>query len=105
MVEQATFAAVPHVLESSISEHLSNHHRKTIEHLFNHQGATSVHWREVLSLLNAIWTVEKKRNDKLLITVGDEIFTIDPPKHQELDIQMIVDLRHMLKAAGYAPVE
>ncbi len=105
MVEQATFAAVPHVLESSMSEHLSPHHRTTIEHLFNHQGATSLHWREVLSLLNAVGTVKEKHNDKLLVTMGGEIITIDPPKHQELDMQLIVDLRHMFKAAGYAPAE
>lgn len=28
---------------------------------------------------------------------------LDPPEGKDIDVQMVVDLRHMLTAAGYVP--
>jgi hypothetical protein len=38
------------------------------------------------------------------VTVGDETEVFERPRHKDLDTQLVVDLRRMLKNAGYAPV-
>jgi len=86
-----------------MTEHLSNHHRNTLENLFNHERSGNIHWREIESLLEAVGTVEERHNDKFHITVGDESITIAPPGHGDLDKQLIVDLRRLLKDAGLEP--
>ena len=84
-------------------EHLSNHHRQTPEHVFNHQQAGNIHWREVRSLLEAVGSVEDEHNGKVEIRVGGTTMVIRDPGHREIDRQLIVDLRHALTDAGYAP--
>lgn len=85
-----------------MSEHLSHHHRTTLEHLFDHQRS-NIHWREVRHLLEAVGTVEDEHNGKVKVTVGDDTIVIRDPGHHEIDKQLIVDLRKMLTAAGFGP--
>jgi hypothetical protein len=36
-----------------------------------------------------------------VVTVGAETEVFDRPRHKDIDVQMIVDLRRMLTNAGY----
>ena len=45
--------------------------------------------------------VEETHNGRLLVTLGDETETFEPPRHKGIDTQQVVDLRRMLKGAGY----
>ena len=43
--------------------------------------------------------------EALVVTLGDETETFEPPRHKDIDEQQVVDLRRMLKHAGYTPAE
>lgn len=86
-----------------MAEHLSSHHRDTLRKIFAHPTSRNVEWREVLSLLRAVGTVQEKHNGKLDIAVGPETEVIKPPHGKDVDERMLVDLRRMLSEAGLAP--
>jgi hypothetical protein len=78
-------------------------HRDTVAKLFAHPGGGNVEWREVRSLLDEVGTVTQRHNGKLEVTIGDETEVFDPPRGKDIDEQMVVDLRRMLRNAGLAP--
>ena len=53
-------------------------------------------------MFDAIGTVTV-HGGKVTITVGAERQIFDHPSGKDVDAQMVVDLRHMLTAAGYTP--
>lgn len=80
---------------------LSSHHRDTLEKILRHPAGHNIEWRDVLSLLAAVGAVEESHDGKHLVTLGGETETIEQPQHKDIDTQMVVDLRRMLRAAGY----
>ena len=84
------------------SPHLDNHHRNTLRQIFEHPVSHNIEWHAVTSLFDAIGTVTV-HSGKVTITVGAERQIFDHPSGKDVDAQMVVDLRHMLTAAGYAP--
>jgi hypothetical protein len=81
---------------------LDSHHRATVEKIFSHPTSHNIDWRDVLSLLEAVGTVEEEHDGHYKVTLGPETEMIQP-RHGDIDTQMIVDLRRMLKAAGITP--
>ena len=88
-----------------MDEHLSNHHRDTLAKLFSHPPSGNVEWREIVSLFEAIGSATEEHNGKLKITLGSVTDTIPVPHSKDVDEQTIVDLRRMLRAAGFGPAE
>lgn len=84
-------------------EHLSGHHRTTLEHLFAHPPSANVEWHDVLSLLEAVGTVTEEHNGKFKVELGPETEVISRPHGKDVDEQLIVDLRRMLTQAGFSP--
>ena len=82
---------------------LSNDHRDTLERIFSHPSSGNIEWRQVLSLLEAVGTTTEEHNGKVKVELGPEIEVLQPPHGKDIDQQMIVDLRRMLKNAGLAP--
>jgi hypothetical protein len=80
--------------------HLDAEHRDTVEQIFNRPASGNVEWRRVRSLLEAVGTVEEERDGWRRVTLGGETETFDPPHGQDVDVQMPVDLRRMLRGAG-----
>jgi hypothetical protein len=85
------------------SERLDNRHRNTLHQIFAHPVSHNVEWHAVLSLLDAVGTTEERHDGKVLVKVGSQEAFLDPPADKDIDAQMVVDLRHMLAEAGYAP--
>ena len=83
--------------------HLSSHHRDTLGKIFNHPISGNIEWREVLSLLDYVGTTTEERNGKLKVTLGPETEVLEVPRGKDIDEQMIVDLRRLLRQAGLAP--
>jgi hypothetical protein len=81
---------------------LGSHHRDTLERILRHPASGNVEWRQVRSLLDAVGDVIEEDNGRLRVTLGDETEVFDPPREKDVDKQMIVDLRRMLTAAGFA---
>jgi hypothetical protein len=70
--------------------------------LFQHPVGHNIEWREVLSLLEAVASVEETHG-RYMVTLGPETEMFEPPRHKDIDAQQVVDLRRMLKNAGYGP--
>lgn len=85
-------------------EHLSNTHRDTLLQIFQHPTSHNIEWQAVLSLLEAVGSVEERHDSKFLVHVGDETEVLTRPKHKDIDVQQVVDLRRMLTSAGYGAV-
>jgi dUTPase len=90
------------VEENVVESDLNNHHRDTLRRILSHPASGNIEWREVLSLLNAVGTVDQERNGKVKVTVGAETEVLDRPRGKDIDVQMVVDLRRMLRSAGFA---
>jgi hypothetical protein len=82
-------------------EHLDNRHRDTLRQIFQHPVSHNIEWHAVVSLLEAVASVSQHHDGKLAVTLGDETEFLDPPRHKDIDAQMVVDLRRMLTGAGY----
>jgi hypothetical protein len=90
---------------SSTSEpaKLNNHHRDTLTKIFEHPVSHNIEWRSVLSLLEVTGSVEERHDGKFVVTLGTETEVLERPKHKDIDAQEVVDLRRMLRNAGYGP--
>jgi hypothetical protein len=85
------------------SAYLNSHHRDTVAQIFQHPAGHNIEWHNVLSLLEAVGSVKEEANGHYLVTLGTETQTFEPPRHKDIDLQQVVDLRRMLKNAGYGP--
>jgi hypothetical protein len=83
--------------------HLNDHHRNTLLQIFRHPVGHNIEWRAVLSLLEALGSVEMRHDGKWVVTLGSEAETLERPQHKDIDAQQVVDLRRMLSNAGYRP--
>jgi hypothetical protein len=89
---------------SSLSgpEHLSGHHRDTLLKIFQQDTNYNVEWHDVVSLLEAVGSIEQQHDDRFLFRVGQETEVLRRPTGKDIDGQQVVDLRRMLTSAGYA---
>jgi hypothetical protein len=85
-------------------EHLNGHQRDTLAHIFRHPSGHNIEWHSVLSLLNAVATVEETHKGHIVVTLGDETETFEP-RHKDIDTEQLANLRRLLKKAGYGPEE
>lgn len=82
---------------------MSTHHRLTIEKIFSHPAGGNIEWRQVLSALEDLGTVTEERNGKFTVTLGAETEVFEAPRGKDIDEQLTVDPRRMLRQAGCAP--
>jgi hypothetical protein len=88
--------------ENLIDSDLNNHHRDTLQRILSHPASGNIEWRQVLSLLNAVGSVDQEPNGKFKVTIGPETEVLERPRGKDIDVQMVVDLRRMLSSAGLA---
>jgi hypothetical protein len=88
---------------SSTSEpaHLSNHHRNTLRQIFQHPVSHNIEWHAVVSLLEAIGSVEDHHDGSVAVTLGSVTEYFERPAAKDIDAQTVVDLRRVLASAGY----
>ena len=82
-------------------EHLSAHHRDTLLQIFEQKTNYNVEWHDVVSLLEAVGTIEQRHDDMFLFHIGQETEVLRRPKNKDIDGQQLVDLRRILTSAGY----
>jgi hypothetical protein len=83
--------------------HLSGRHRDTVDRIFSHPTSRNIEWHEVVSLLETIGTVIHEHNGKLKVSLGPETEMLPAPYGKDVDVQIVLDLRRMLKQAGFGP--
>jgi hypothetical protein len=54
-------------------------------------------------LLENLGTATEEQNGKFAVTLGPETEVFEAPRGKDIDEQMAVDLRRMLKHAGFGP--
>ena len=86
---------------SSQAEFLDGRHRDTLLRLFEHPTSHNIEWQEILSLLEALGSVEPFRDGKSRARLGAKTEALARAKHKDIDVQQIVNLRRMLTGAGY----
>lgn len=82
---------------------LNNHHSDTLTAIFEHPVSHNVRWHDALSLMEAVGTVVEEHDGKFKVTIGDETEVLSRPHDKTIGEQMVVDLRRMLKNAGFEP--
>ncbi len=82
---------------------LNNHQRDTLAHIFRHPSSGNIEWHSVLSLLNAVGTVQETHKNHVLVTIGGDTETFEPPRHKDIDGDQLAILRRLLRRAGYDP--
>ncbi len=83
--------------------HLNNHHMDTLTSIFGHPVSHNITWTSVESLLAAVGSVEQRHDGKFKVTVGAETEIFERPRGKDIDTQQVVDLRRMLRNAGFEP--
>jgi hypothetical protein len=89
---------------SPAPKHLSARQRDTLLTIFDHPTSHNIEWHAVLSLLDAVGSVEQRPDGKYLVHVGQETEVLTQPKDKDIDVQQVVDLRRMLTTAGYRAI-
>jgi hypothetical protein len=84
---------------------LNNHQRDTLAHVFRHPLSHNIEWHAVLSLLNALGTVQETHKGHVLVTLGHQSQTFEPSNHKDIDAEQLALLRRFLKEAGFDPAE
>ena len=82
---------------------LNNHHSDTLTAIFQHPVSHNIRWHDALSLMEAVGEVIEEHDGKFKVTIGDEIEVLSRPHDKNIGEQMVVDLRRMLKNAGFEP--
>lgn len=85
-------------------EHLNSHHRDTLLQIFEEKTNYNVEWHDVMSLLEAIGSVEQRHDDMFVFRIGEQTEVLRRSSDKDIDGQQLVDLRRMLASAGYDTV-
>ncbi|AZS38556.1 hypothetical protein CVS47_03215 [Microbacterium lemovicicum] len=83
------------------ADHLSENHRNTLFHLERHPTSHNLEWHDVVSLLREVGEVTEEHDGKLKARIGSEVLVLSPPRHKDLDEQLVLDIRKALRDAGY----
>ena len=83
--------------------HLNSHHMDTLTAIFSHPTSHNIRWHDALSLIEHVGDVEERHDGKFKVTLGPETEIFERPRHKDVDTQMVVDLRRMLRNAGFEP--
>ena len=95
---EATFGAAPGDWAT-----LSKGSRVTLEAIYRHPLAHNLGWKSVIALFEAVGTVEHKPNDELAFGLGGEHHRMRKPHGKDLEAAEVMQFRHMLTRAGWAP--
>jgi hypothetical protein len=69
--------------------------------IFQKKTSHNVEWHDVVSLLEAVGTIEQQHDDMFLFRIGHETEVLRRPSDKDIDGQQLVDLRRILASAGY----
>ena len=64
----------------------------------------NVEWHDVVSLLQAVGSIEERHDDMFLFRIGEETEVLRRPRDKDIDGQQLVKLRRILTSAGYDTV-
>jgi hypothetical protein len=72
--------------------------------VFQHPVSHNIEWHAMLSLLEAVGSVELRPDGEYAVHIGAETAFLGRPKGKDVDVEQVVGVRRLLTAAGYRPV-
>lgn len=87
--------------ETPEPQHLSQHHRVTLDHIERHPTTHNLEWHDVIGLLREVADVVEEHDGKFRVKLGDQRLVLTKPKHDDVSEQMVLDLRRLFTNAGY----
>ena len=85
------------------AEHLSPHHRTTLEQIGRHPTTHNLEWHDVVGLVEEVAEVTVEHDGKLVVELDGQRLVLSRPRHKDVDEEMVVDLRRFFTAAGLLP--
>jgi hypothetical protein len=82
---------------------LHGSHLRTLEALFRHPTAHNLEWADVVGLVEKIGTVTRTGNDRFGLAIDAEHYLLHRPHTKDLPGDDVVQVRHLLTRAGWAP--
>lgn len=82
---------------------LSGPHLETLSQLFRHPTSHNIEWHDVLSLLEAVGSVEERNDGRYRVTIGSESIFIERPLDKDIDMSTVAELRRVLRHGGLGP--
>jgi hypothetical protein len=83
--------------------HLNHKQLNALTRVFAHPVSHDMSWHDVRTLLDAVGEVDEQHNGSWKITIAGQAEVFDPNHGKDLTVQQVIDLRHMLTAAGLEP--
>jgi hypothetical protein len=83
--------------------HLSGHHHRILDQIFEHPEPANLHWLDVVGLVGVLGEVEEKHDGKFLFRIGARQDTFHKPHSKALTLPELRQLRAFLKNAGVEP--
>jgi hemin uptake protein HemP len=87
----------------SAGQVLHGAHLRTLEALFRHPTAHNLEWQDVITLFERIGSVHRRGGDKFSLEVAGEHLLIHKPHTKDLTSSEVVDVRNLLRNAGWTP--
>ena len=81
---------------------LTSDHRNALNKIFQYPASQNIEWYDVFSLLAAIGSVTRHRDNNVAVAVGSELRFLDVPEHTEPDVDTVVDSRYVGSVAREA---
>ena len=82
---------------------LTTNEKRVLSRIFQHPLSHNLSWRDTMSLIHAIGTVEQAHNGDTVLTIGSEHQSFKLAHDKDLATQDVMALRHLLLRAGWAP--
>jgi len=91
--------------DSTPPDHLSQHHRITLQHIAAHPTSHNLEWTDVIGLLEETADVTQEHDGKFVVKLGDGRIVLTKPKHKDIDEQTVIDLRRLFTRARLLPLQ
>jgi hypothetical protein len=82
---------------------LSKAHQKTLHALYRHPIAHNLEWKDVVSLFEALGTVDQGSHNETSFDVGGARHAVRKPHNKDLSAAEVMEFRHILSRAGWSP--
>jgi len=85
--------------------HLSENHRNTLYHLERHPTSHNLEWPDILALLQEVADVTEEHDGTFRVRLGQSDLFLTRPHHKDIDEEMVMDIRRLLRENGYFTAE